>query len=53
MLPAGFQVQPSEFAKVALVVGMAMLLGEGRDGETGRATATSCSCSCWRPCRWR
>ena len=34
LLPAGFQVQPSEFAKVALVVGMAMLLGEGRDGES-------------------
>src|SRR6185312_8242950 len=33
VLPAGFQVQPSEFAKVALVVGMAMLLGERRDGE--------------------
>ena len=33
VLPAGFQVQPSEFAKVAVVVGMAMLLGETRDGE--------------------
>jgi rod shape determining protein RodA len=33
VLPAGFQVQPSEFAKVALVVGMGMLLGEKRDGE--------------------
>ncbi len=33
LLPAGFQVQPSEFAKVALVVGMAVLLAEGRDGE--------------------
>ena len=33
VLPAGFQIQPSEFAKVALVVGMAMLLGETRDGE--------------------
>ena len=34
VLPAGFQLQPSEFAKVALVVGMAMLLAEGRDGES-------------------
>jgi rod shape determining protein RodA len=34
VLPAGFQVQPSEFAKVAIVVGMAMLLGEKRDGES-------------------
>ncbi len=33
VLGGGFQVQPSEFAKVALVVGMAMLLGEKRDGE--------------------
>ncbi len=33
VLGGGFEVQPSEFAKVALVVGMAMLLGEKRDGE--------------------
>jgi rod shape determining protein RodA len=33
VLGAGFQVQPSEFAKVALVVGMAMLLAEKRDSE--------------------
>jgi rod shape determining protein RodA len=32
-LPGGFSIQPSEFAKVALVVGMAMILGEKRDGE--------------------
>ena len=32
-LGGGFQIQPSEFAKVALVVGMAMILGEKRDGE--------------------
>jgi rod shape determining protein RodA len=34
ILPAGFSVQPSEFAKVALVVGVAMLLSERRDGES-------------------
>ena len=33
ILPAGFQIQPSEFAKLAIVVGIAMLLGEKRDGE--------------------
>ncbi len=33
VLPAGFSLQPSELAKVALVVGLAMLLGEQRDGE--------------------
>src|SRR5699024_1988607 len=31
----GVQFQPSEFAKVALVIGLAMLLGEVRDGEDG------------------
>jgi rod shape determining protein RodA len=34
VLPAGFQIQPAEFAKLAIVVGMAMLLGEKRDGES-------------------
>lgn len=33
VLPGGFSVQPSEFAKVALVVGIAMLLSEKRDAE--------------------
>ena len=33
-LPGGFSVQPSEFAKVALVVGLAMLLAERRDAQT-------------------
>jgi rod shape determining protein RodA len=35
VLGGGFQVQPSELAKVALVVGMAMLLAEKRDVEEG------------------
>ncbi|HVQ87684.1 MAG TPA: rod shape-determining protein RodA [Actinomycetes bacterium] len=34
LLPGGFSVQPSEFMKVALVVGLAMLLSERRDAET-------------------
>jgi rod shape determining protein RodA len=33
VLPAGFSVQPSEFAKVALVVALALLLSERRDAE--------------------
>jgi rod shape determining protein RodA len=33
-LPGGFSIQPSEFMKVALCVGLAMLLAERRDGET-------------------
>jgi len=33
-LGAGFELQPSEFAKVAVIVGMAMLLGQERDNET-------------------
>jgi len=32
-LPAGFSVQPSEFAKVALCVALPMLLAERRDAE--------------------
>ncbi len=34
VLAGGFQLQPSEFAKVGLIVSMAMLLGEKRDGES-------------------
>lgn len=33
-LPGGFSLQPSEFAKVALVVGLSMLLAERRDAQT-------------------
>lgn len=39
VLPAGFQVQPSELAKVAVVVGMALVLAERRDGEHQPASA--------------
>ena len=35
VLGGGFSVQPSELAKVALVVGLAMLLAERRDMEAG------------------
>lgn len=35
VLPAGFSVQPSEFAKVALVVALALLLAEKREGDDG------------------
>jgi len=39
VLPGGFELQPSEFAKVALIVGIAMILGEKRDSRDGvRAT---------------
>jgi rod shape determining protein RodA len=34
----GFQVQPSEFAKVAIVVGMALILSERRDAESTPST---------------
>jgi len=33
VIGGGVQVQPAEFAKVGLIVSMAMLLGEKRDGE--------------------
>lgn len=38
-LPGGFTIQPSEFAKIGLVLGVAMLLGENRDGETRPRTS--------------
>ncbi len=34
-LGGGFELQPSEFAKVGMVVLLAMILGEPRDGEEG------------------
>jgi rod shape determining protein RodA len=39
VLPAGFQIQPSEFAKFGLVVSMAMLLAERREREHRRVGA--------------
>jgi rod shape determining protein RodA len=33
-LGGGFEVQPSEFAKIAVILGMALLLSENRDGRT-------------------
>jgi rod shape determining protein RodA len=33
ILPGGFEIQPSEFAKVAVVLGMAFLLSEKRDSR--------------------
>ena len=38
VIGGGFQIQPSEFAKVGLVVLLAMVLGEPRDGEVGPGT---------------
>jgi rod shape determining protein RodA len=35
LLPGGFSVQPSEFAKVGLILCMAMILSEKREGESG------------------
>ena len=34
-LPGGFQVEPSEFAKVALILGIAMIFSQARPGTSG------------------
>ena len=52
LLPAGFQVQPSEFAKVAVVVGLAVLLGERRDGEAAPRDGDVLLGLGWPRCRW-
>jgi rod shape determining protein RodA len=33
VLPGGFSIQPSEFAKIAIILGMSMILSEKRDAE--------------------
>ena len=34
LLPGGLSLQPSEFAKIAIILGMAMILSEKRDAES-------------------
>ena len=52
LLPAGFSVQPSEFAKVALCVGLAMILAERADAEDRPSLALGRRRRWpWRPCR--
>ena len=41
-LPAGFSIQPSEFAKVAIIVGVALVLAD-RSPTTPRTCAHSCA----------
>lgn len=53
VIGGGLQMQPSEFAKVGLVVLLAMILGEPRTARSAPAPATSCSRSSSRaspPC---
>jgi rod shape determining protein RodA len=47
-LPAGFQIEPSEYAKLAIIVMAAMILGELRQGETrptARAIGLTIACA--------
>ncbi len=53
LLPAGFAIQPSEFAKFALIVGMAMLLIErARAGAPQTRRRRPVAAGCWPPYRW-
>jgi rod shape determining protein RodA len=40
-LPGGFQIEPSEYAKIALILMIAMLFSELRDGARGPASGRS------------
>lgn len=33
-LPGGFQLQPAELAKISVIIGMSMILAEGRDADS-------------------
>ena len=48
-LPGGFQVEPSEFAKVALILGIAMIFSQARPGSSGgpgvRSLFTALACA--------
>jgi rod shape determining protein RodA len=47
-LPGGFQIEPSEYAKLSIILVTAIILGEIRQGETRprpRALATAIGCS--------
>ena len=48
-LPGGFQVEPSEFAKVALILGIASIFGRARPGVSGgpgvRSLLTALACA--------
>lgn len=52
-LPGGFSVQPSEFAKVAICVGMAMILAERRDRDLGPGRRDIVLARSSRSCRSR
>jgi rod shape determining protein RodA len=43
-LGGGFEVQPSEFSKVAIIIGMAMLLSEKREGHSVPTTTDVLLC---------
>jgi rod shape determining protein RodA len=46
-LPAGFSIQPAEFAKVGIILAMAMILAEKRDAEVEPKNANVTQARCW------
>ena len=49
LLPGGFSVQPSELAKAALCLGLAIILGERIDRQRRARTGVTCCSRCWWP----